>query len=267
MGVVFAVVNGICMDGLMCYYDRNKSANRAMAVLLIIEHCVCILLSVILAKRAHVIDAGLKSDVSIRLNQPMIFYKKSSGDLQANKSKDSRKQVPPAAVSTSDESRRQSMDTPDLQHVQTDHEGKVMSTIEISAKRRKFRKKRSKSNPNLKRIGLTPEDLDDDEDVFSIFSDSEMKDSKERRRSKIKVFRVKNRVSVINKKPNTSTDEERHEVQIVQTTTVSVKSSGTVMQVKSVSPDDDTTTNDDTYTESPPPYESVIQGDTTKVDM
>lgn len=271
MGVVFAVVNGICIKGQMCYYDRNEVANRSMAILLIIEHCVCILLSVLLAKKAYVIDAGLKSDVAIRLNHPFtLFYRREVNTPQRTSAG-----VAPAPMSSSVESvcaRRESMDTPDLHHVQTDHEGKVMSTVEISAKRRKkFRKNRSKSNPNLKREALKPQDIDGE--VYSIFSDSEAKDSRERRRSKTKVFRVKNRVSVVNKRPkrdDVSDEDDKQEVEIVQTTTVSVKSSGKFMKVKPFTPeiDEQTTTSDDTIceTESPPSYDSVIKDNRPVVD-
>lgn len=281
MGVVFTVVNGLCMGGQMCYYDKNIVANRSMAILLIVEHCLCILLSVFLAKQAHVIDAQLNSDVGVKLKYPL-------GRLRKTISRISNKLTSDPKVVSSDPNgsvvslRRENTETPDLHHVQTDHEGKVMSTIEISAMRRKrFKHKRSKSNPiQMDRNVLKPQSMA--EEVFSIYSDSEMKDSLEVRRKKPKVFRFRNRVSVINtkNKPRTkdsagSSDDDTQEVEIVQTTTLSLQSSGLVVVAPySQETDDQNLTamsqkrqmegqSESEITEtdsSPPSYDSVIIG-------
>lgn len=285
MGVVFTVVNGVCMGGQMCYYDRNIVANRAMAILLIIEHCACILFSVLLAKRAHVIDAELNSDVSVKLNQPFNYFRRSRSRKSSVVSPSQRTSSEDSAESVRDE--RFDTESPDLHHVHTDHEGKALSTVEITAKRRKlFRKRRSKSHPNLSKatnelhVDLKPEDAEGK--VYTLYSDSEMKIQKVKNRKKIFVRKVKskNRVSVINKpRKNSCDDEIRQEVEIVQTTTLSLQSSGSgVLVVAPVSPDADDSELNSTIEEQmnktlqeagviaadctpPPPYEALERAD------
>lgn len=162
MGVVFTVVNGICIQQMMCYYDKYTAANRTMAIVLILEHCVSVILSVFLAKKSHLIHSQLNEDVGIKLNIPFDFLHFRS----RRRSEASGDQTEVARNEQTTPTDKQ----PDLTEVQVKG-GHTLTTVEISAMRQKTHR-RSKSQPNmLKQLGLKPAE----DDIFSIYSDSESK--------------------------------------------------------------------------------------------
>lgn len=189
MGTVFVVVNGLCIEGQMCYYDKHEVANRLMAVVLIIFHCASILVCVFLAKRAHVIDQELNSDISVKLNQPLDWLHRRSR----------RSSMTSALPSVTDSSvgsasslanRSGETETPDLLHVQTSKTGAVMTTVEISAKRFVKKHRRSKSNPTMiKTSDSQLNQLNPEGTVYSIYSDTEMGHSEEKKKKKIGLFK------------------------------------------------------------------------------
>ncbi|KAL4234587.1 hypothetical protein ACF0H5_006228 [Mactra antiquata] len=180
MGTVFTVVNGMCIEDQMCYYDKNITANRMMAITLILLHCVSIVLSVFLAKRTHLIDSQLNTDIGIKLNHVINFLRK-------------RRNHSVASIPQSDRSESRQT-TPSQESNQTDtglsevHSkgGHVLTTIEISAMAHRKTHRRSKSQPNMvKQLGLQkPENLKGQ--VFSIYSDTETAENDERERKKRK---------------------------------------------------------------------------------
>lgn len=176
MGVVFTVVNGICIESMECYYDKNDISNRFMAILLILEHCISILASVYFAKRTHVIDSELSADTSIRLNHHFDYlqirtHKHSSSSMQQSETSRSQQTTP-----------SDNQNEPELSKVQSKG-GHVLTTIEISAMSHKKTHRRSKSQPiNFKQLGLNPQEIEGH--MFSIYSDSEMKVKAEDRKKK-----------------------------------------------------------------------------------
>ncbi|XP_052817617.1 uncharacterized protein LOC128243734 [Mya arenaria] len=188
MGVVFVVVNGICLEGQMCFYDKNETANRVMAIWLIILHCASILINVFLAKRAHVIDSQLNHDVSVKLNQPLDWLHRRSRRSSMTSALPSCESSIGSAASLSETSNR--TETPNLSQVQTSKSGVVMTTVEISAKRFTKTHRRSKSHPNMVRnIDFKPDPSDGT--MVPIFSDTEMRQSEEKKKKKIGLFRKK----------------------------------------------------------------------------
>lgn len=176
MGVVFTVVNGMCVEDQMCYYDQNKTANRLMAICLIILHCVSILLSVFLAKRAHLIDSELNTDIGIKLNHVINFLRRqrSVASIPQSEISDSKRTSP------SQDSDRTEVGLSEVQN----KGGHVLTTIEISAMAHRKTHRRSKSQPNMvKQLGLQkPGDVKGQ--VFSIYSDTEVDESDERKKKK-----------------------------------------------------------------------------------
>ncbi|XP_045192290.2 uncharacterized protein LOC123548808 [Mercenaria mercenaria] len=192
MGVVFTVVNGMCIESQMCYYDKNYISNRTMAILLILEHCVSILASIFLAKRAHLIDSELSADVSIKLNHHFNFSRKSKRSSASEQQSDTSR-----SQQTTPENKNES----GLSEVQNKG-GHVLTTIEISAMTHRKTHRRSKSQPiTLKQLGLEQTKIEGQE--FSIYSDSESKvkgeHHKKKRRfipSKSKSNRVKATIEI-----------------------------------------------------------------------
>lgn len=165
-------------------------SNRMMAILLILEHCVSILASIFFAKRSHLIDSELSADTAIKLNHHFDFLRIRTSKLSPSESSGSHQ-------SNSDELN---------EHTLTEVHSKgchILTTIEISAMTHKKTHRRSKSQPNMvKQLGLKP--LEVEGQVFSIYSDSEMKvenveDRKKKRRfipSKTKSNRIKAKIEI-----------------------------------------------------------------------
>lgn len=190
MGVVFTVVNGMCTAGQMCYYDKHLMANRAMAILLTLEHCVSVISSVFLAKRAHVIDSELNEDVSIKLNLPFDF-------LERLKSRKRTESVEHLELSRSE----QTTPSGSIEQKETGlsnvvvKDGHVLTTIEISAMSRKTHR-RTKSQPNMiRQLDLKPPELEGQ--VYSIYSDSETKMTEEEKRKKKRFIPSKRKLNRI----------------------------------------------------------------------
>ena len=164
----------MCIEGQMCYYDKNHVANRTMAILLIFEHFLFTLVSIILAKRSHLIESDLSADASIKLNTHFNFRtgmkKKSSVSLQQSNISRSQQGTP--------ENQKES----GLSEVQKKG-GHILTTIEISAMTRRKTHRRSKSQPvNLKHLSLKPIEIEGR--VFSIYKDSESENEKGRKKKK-----------------------------------------------------------------------------------
>lgn len=188
-GVVFTVVNGICIENQMCYYDKYLASNRMMAVLLILEHCACILGSILIAKRVHLIYSELNADTAIKLNRLDL--------LRIRTKHRSVTSLPQSAGSSHSEqtnpSHSGSQKEHGLSHVQNKG-GHILTTIEISAMNPRKTHRRSRSQPiMLKQLGLKPPEME--EETVSIFSDSDMKVNVKNRKKKRRFIPAKaNRV-------------------------------------------------------------------------
>jgi hypothetical protein len=142
-----------------------------MAILLILEHCVSTLATIILAKRSHLIESELAADASIKLNTHFSFsIRTTKKSLQQSDSSRSQQTTPENQTESG------------LSEVQNKG-GHVLTTIEISAMAHRKTHRRSKSQPiNLKQLGIKPIEIEGQ--VFSIYSDSESKDNQKSRKKK-----------------------------------------------------------------------------------
>ncbi|XP_052232040.1 uncharacterized protein LOC127845257 isoform X2 [Dreissena polymorpha] len=208
MGVVFAVVNGLCISGQQCYYDRNEHANRFIAIALVLLHCLSILVNVLLAKRSHLIGSQFQHDVSVKFIHTMVWLRRKRSRKVSMTSQ--LPSLPESCVDASENSTftspTQRENTPTLTEVQTSKRGSVMATIEIMAMRKHKTHRRTKSHPNMIRnIDLKPDDMEGT--VYSIYSDSEMKKSEESKKKKIGLFRKRKKNKVDSESLTSSTKD------------------------------------------------------------
>lgn len=201
MGVVFVVVNGICISDMMCYYTKHETVNQSMAVVLIILHSVSILSSVFLAKRAHLIECQIKADISVKLMHTFDFVRRRT---RHNSEKCGHESTSTDAAT--------SIQDPDCSCITTDADTSMSQSntsrdfivsAEVSVSSQKIIRPRSKSHSNLnKKHDAHEQEM---EPVSSVHSDSETNsDRKERKRKHFKSVCSKNRVGIliINKKPS-----------------------------------------------------------------
>lgn len=166
-----------------------------MAILLILEHSLCILGSILIAKRVHLIYSELNADIAIKLNQLDILRIRSI-----------HRSV--AALPQSADSSHSEQTTPTHSGSQKEHGlsqvqnkgGHILTTIEISAMTHRKTHRRSRSQPNmLKQLGLKPPEVEGE--TVSIFSDSDMKINVKNRKKKrrfipAKATRVKTTIEI-----------------------------------------------------------------------
>ena len=176
MGIVFTVVNGICSDGQLCYYDTNMEVNRVMVGIIIFLHSLTMVMQIIFARKTHQYENEFHNDLSIRLGQDWVLTKRkplhsfgSTGSFHTS-------------------SRRSSVESihNDEDNEKSEHKVPVKTIVVIEADYRKFppvpvaeekilSRHRSKSIPNMRKhpemLAFQP-DLEGGTAV-SIYSDSE----------------------------------------------------------------------------------------------
>ena len=190
MGIVFAVVNGMCIRGQLCYYDKNETANRSLAISLVFLHFVSILFSVFLAKKSHLIDSQLGEDITIRINHSFVWGKRKASKVTSSTNDSSN-------YSNFSSSGNENVATGDEENTQDGGEiVEAPATSWLDKKRAIIIKtRRSKSHPNLRRHLEINQDIEGT--VVSIYSDTEEKpdESKQRRGKRRQVLPKRNRVT------------------------------------------------------------------------
>lgn len=181
MGIVFAVVNGICNTGQLCYYDKNMEINRAMAVSIIFLHSLTMVIQIFFSRKTHMYETEFKNDISIRLGHDWTLSRKAS-----------MKSVTSTGSFHSSRSLSSSEDVKhDLNTNATDHKLPPTKTIFVieSAHRKwppvveNIKTHRSKSIPNIRKH---PEMLEKQPDLkggtmVSIYTDSDTKKTEEQK--------------------------------------------------------------------------------------
>lgn len=181
MGIVFAVVNGICNTGQLCYYDKNMEINRAMAASIIFLHSLTMVIQIFFSRKTHMYETEFKNDISIRLGHDWTLSRKASmksvtstGSFHSSRSLSSEEDV-----------------KHDLNTNAADHKPPATNTIFVieSAHRKwppiveNITTHRSKSIPNIRKH---PEMLEKQPDLeggtmVSIYTDSGTKKTEEQK--------------------------------------------------------------------------------------
>lgn len=198
MGVVFTVVNGVCIKDQMCYYDKNEVANRFMAILLILQHCITIVTCVFLTKKGHLIDTELSSDITIRLYHHFDFSKIAARlKARAAKHKSNAKSVRDAEANVGSSGSIPSISTTKSSTKDEDEvfAGPQTSAAEKFEKIRNHHKKKSKSQPNLHQRNNSDGATEIKGTLVSIYSGSDMvKNEQKMLKSKFKLVIKSNKV-------------------------------------------------------------------------